>query len=180
MQSEPASRRQAAFFDRDNTLTVDAGGYTFRLEDLAWMPGAIEAVKRVNDSGGLAVVVTNQSGVARGYYEESAVLEFHAAMQADLARAGAHIDALYYCPHHADAAVERYRHPDHPDRKPNPGMLLRACAELDLDPARCVMFGDQARDVTAAERAGVHGVLYEGGDLDRLVARALRELGWPL
>lgn len=167
--------RPAILFDRDGTLNVDRG-YTFRPSDLEWTPGAREAVKRVNDAGFLAVVVTNQSGVARGFYAEADVLAFHAAMNADLAELGAHLDALYYCPFHAEASDPGYRHADHPDRKPNPGMLLRAMAELDLDPQRVVMIGDQESDLAAAAAAGVRGALYSGGDLAQLVQDLLADL----
>lgn len=167
--------RPAILFDRDGTLNVDRG-YTFRTDDLVWTEGAREAVKLVNDAGFLAVVVTNQSGVARGFYDESDVVAFHAAMNADLARSGAHLDALYYCPFHAEASAAAYRHADHPDRKPNPGMLLRAMTELELDPRRTAMVGDQPSDIAAAAAAGIRSALYQGGDLGVLVGHVLAEL----
>ena len=146
-------KRPCAFLDRDGTLNVDTG-YTHRPEDLAWMDGAREAVRLLNDRGWLVVVVTNQSGVARGYFDEAAVVRFHAAMRASLAEVGARIDAFYFCPHHIDGVVPGYCG-DHPDRKPNPGMLLRAMAEWDVDPARSFMIGDKADDVAAGDAAGV-------------------------
>src|SRR5262249_16611529 len=121
-------RRPAILFDRDGTLVRD-DGYTHRIEDLAWMPGAIEAIRPCNHSGALAIVVTNQSGIARGYYSEAQARAFHAHMNADLARHGAHIDAFYLCPYHSDAADPRYAIAHHPDRKPRPGMLRRALLE---------------------------------------------------
>jgi D-glycero-D-manno-heptose 1,7-bisphosphate phosphatase len=165
--------RAAVFFDRDGVLNADVG-YPHRVEDLHWMPGAREAVRRVGAAGRLAVVVTNQSGVARGLFELGAVETFHAAMQAELAQIGARIDAFYACPFHPNAVVARWRHPDHPDRKPNPGMLLRAMAEHGIEPDRSVLIGDKITDLQAAERAGVRGVLYEGGDLAALVEPFLR------
>jgi D-glycero-D-manno-heptose 1,7-bisphosphate phosphatase len=165
--------RAAVFFDRDGVLNADLG-YPHRVEDLRWMPGAREAVRRVGAAGRLAVVVTNQSGVARGMFGLDAVEGFHAAMQAQLAEAGGRIDAFYACPFHPEAVVERWRHPDHPDRKPNPGMLLRAIAEHGIDASRSVLIGDKATDLQAAERAGVQGVLYEGGDLAAVVEPFLR------
>ena len=99
---------------------------------------------------------------------------FNALLVQRLAEAGARIDAVYACPFHAEAVDDRYRHPDHPDRKPNPGMLLRAIAEHDLDPARSLMIGDQPSDMEAARRAGVVGHRFpEGGDLDQFVAAIL-------
>ncbi|MBL8550343.1 MAG: HAD family hydrolase [Hyphomonadaceae bacterium] len=162
--------RRAVFFDRDGTLNVESG---FEFRNLAWMPGAIEAVRKVNDAGWLAIVITNQSGIGRGLYGEADMHAFHARMQAELAAAGARIDGFYFCPFHPEAAVERYRAADHPDRKPNPGMILRALSEFGIDPAGSLLIGDQDRDIVAAERAGVRGVLYRGGDLSEIIAREL-------
>lgn len=157
-----------AFFDRDGTLNVDEG-YTHRPADLVWIEGAREAIALLNGLGWRVVVCTNQSGVARGYFDAAAVMEFHEAMQASLAEVGARIDAFYFCPEAADS--------DHPDRKPNPGMLTRAMADLALDPRRSFMVGDRDGDLVAAARAGVAGHLYEGGSLLALVERALAALG---
>jgi D-glycero-D-manno-heptose 1,7-bisphosphate phosphatase len=92
-------------------------------------------------------------------------------MNAELAKQGARLDAFYYCPYHDDAAVEAYRVENHPDRKPNPGMILRALEEWSIDPARALVIGDRDTDVEAAEGAGLRGALYDGGDLAALVAR---------
>jgi len=157
--------RSAVILDRDGVLNVDHG-YVGQVERLEWIPGARRAVRRLNEAEVLAIVATNQSGVARGLFSEADVERVHQAMQEDLAREGARIDAFYVCPFHDQAADPAYAHPDHPDRKPNPGMLLRAIAAFDLDPAHTVMIGDQARDLEAARRAGILGVLFTGGDLD--------------
>lgn len=157
-------RRPTVFFDRDGVLNQDRG-YTWLPEDLEFMPGAIEAVRAVNDAGALAIVVTNQAGVARGYFQPEAVDAFHAAMQERLSEQGAHIDAFYSCPFHADATVAQWRHPDHPDRKPNPGMILRAMDEWPVDRTRSVLVGDKQSDLDAAERAGIAGILYAGGEV---------------
>jgi D-glycero-D-manno-heptose 1,7-bisphosphate phosphatase len=157
--------RPAAFLDRDGVLIEDVG-YPHRDDQLRLTPGVVEAVRRLNDSGYLCVIVTNQSGVARGYFTEERMHAFNALLVDRLAEAGARIDAVYACPFHADALIDEYRHPDHPDRKPNPGMLLRAIAEHGIDPARSLMIGDQPSDVEAARRAGVTGHLFTGGDLD--------------
>lgn len=174
--SRPTSRptsRPAAFLDRDGVLIVDCG-YPHRPDQLVLIPGAAEAVKRLNDAGYVVVIVTNQSGVARGLFSEETMHGFNALLVERLAEAGARIDAVYAAPHHAEAVDERYRHPDHPDRKPNPGMLLKAIAEHDLDPARSLMIGDQPSDMEAARRAGVAGHRFpEGGDLDHFVAGVL-------
>jgi D-glycero-D-manno-heptose 1,7-bisphosphate phosphatase len=164
--------RPALFLDRDGVLNEDLG-YPHRVEDLRWMPGAREAVRAANEAGWWVFVVTNQSGVARGLFGLAAVQRFHEAMAAQLAEVGARVDRFYVCPFHAEAAEARWRHPDHPDRKPNPGMLLRAVAEHPVERDRSVLVGDRASDLEAARRAGVRGVLYSGGDLQVLVTGLL-------
>jgi D-glycero-D-manno-heptose 1,7-bisphosphate phosphatase len=158
----------AAFLDRDGVLIEDTG-YPHRPEDLKLIPGAAAAVRRMNQAGYRTVIVTNQSGVARGLFSEAQMDAFNALLVERLAEDGAVIDAVYSAPFHPEAVEARYRHPDHPDRKPNPGMLLRAIAEHDLDPAQSFIIGDQNRDLRAGERAGVRGHLFEGGDLDAFV-----------
>lgn len=167
--------RGAAFFDRDGVLNLDKG-YVHRAEEVEWTPGAVEAIRLANAAGLAVVVVTNQSGVARGYYGEAEVVALHRWMAQTLARQGARIERFYYCPFHAEAKVEAFRAADHPDRKPNPGMLLKAIEELSLDPARSFMIGDQLSDVIAGARAGVASYLFEGGDLTALTAQAIAEL----
>ncbi|WP_292031933.1 MULTISPECIES: D-glycero-alpha-D-manno-heptose-1,7-bisphosphate 7-phosphatase [unclassified Brevundimonas] len=164
--------RPAAFLDRDGVLIVDCG-FPHRPDQLVLIPGAAEAVKRLNDAGYVAVIVTNQSGVARGMFSEETMHGFNALLVARLAEGGARIDAVYAAPHHPEAVDDRYRHPDHPDRKPNPGMLLKAIAEHDLDPSRSLMIGDNPSDMEAARRAGVAGYLFEDDDLDQFVAAIL-------
>ena len=164
--------RPALFLDRDGVLNEDRG-YVHRWEDFCWIPGAREAVAAFNARDWWVFVVTNQSGVGRGYYPEADVLALHARMEADLAAAGARIDAFYYCPFHPEALEDRYRHPDPPDRKPNPGMLLRAMADWPVDAARSVMVGDKAIDLEAGQRAGVRSLLFPGGDLEAFLAAEL-------
>jgi D-glycero-D-manno-heptose 1,7-bisphosphate phosphatase len=167
-------QRGAVIFDRDGVLNVDHG-YVGDASRLEWTPGARRAVLRVNTAGLLAIVATNQSGVARGHFDEAAVEALHGVMRADLAAIGARIDAFYVCPFLADAQIARYRHGDHPDRKPNPGMILRALADWSIDPARALMVGDKASDMEAARRAGIAGALFPGGDLDAF----LQGIGLP-
>jgi histidinol-phosphate phosphatase family protein len=164
--------RRAVFFDRDGTLNHDEG-YTHRAEDLVWNPGAIEAVRLANEAGYLAIVATNPSGIGRGLFDEAAMHAFHARMKRDLEAAGARLDAIYFCPYVPEATHPDYRHPDHPDRKPNPGMLKRAIEELAIDPLRSVMIGNSPDDLAAARAAGIAGHLYQGGDLAALLRRAL-------
>ena len=162
-----------AILDRDGVLNVDVG-YAHRPDQLVLVEGAARAVARLNAAGWAVAAVTNQSGVARGLYPESAVHLFHAALDAALAAKGARIDAYYYCPFHPDATVAAYRCADHPDRKPNPGMLLRALADFGESPDRAFMVGDQESDLEAARRAGVAGHRFAGGDLDALVGAILK------
>jgi D-glycero-D-manno-heptose 1,7-bisphosphate phosphatase len=170
---DPSPLKPALFLDRDGVLNEDRG-YVSRWEDFRWIDGAREAIAAFNRAGWLVIVVTNQSGVGRGYYTEDDMHALHARMAEDLAAAGGRIDAVYHAPQHPKAAVEAYRHPDPPDRKPNPGMILKALAEWPIDRAASVMVGDKPSDLEAALRAGVRGVLFPGGNLLRfLEAEAL-------
>lgn len=156
--------RPALFLDRDGVLNEDLG-YVSRWEDFRFIPGAPQAVRAANEAGWLVIVVTNQSGIGRGYYTEADMVALHGQMAGALADEGARIDAIYHCPHHPEAKVEVYRHPDPPLRKPNPGMLLQAIEEWPIDVPRSLMVGDKDADMEAARRAGVRGMKFEGGDL---------------
>jgi len=161
---DPTPFRPALFLDRDGVLNEDRG-YVHRWEDFRWIAGAREAVAAFNRAGWIVIVVTNQSGVGRGYYTEDDMHALHGRMVEELAEAGGHIDAVYHAPHHPEAEVEAYRHPDPPDRKPNPGMILRALAEWPIDREASILVGDKPSDLEAALRAGVRGVLFPGGNL---------------
>lgn len=145
---------RAFFLDRDGTLNEDRG-YVHKVEDFVFLPGAVEAIKMINRHGYLAVVVTNQSGVARGYYTRRDVEDLYAHVSRQLFAAGARIDAFYWCPHHP---LEQCR-----CRKPRPGMLLRAAREMDIDLAGSVMVGDRVSDVMAGLGAGCRPY-YIGGE----------------
>jgi D,D-heptose 1,7-bisphosphate phosphatase len=169
----PQRRRfSCAFLDRDGVLNQDSG-YTHRSEDLVWMPGAIRAVRRLNDAGFLAIVVTNQAGIGKGHFGEVDMRLFHEAMNRELAEQGAHIDDFYFCPFHENATVARYRVANHEDRKPNPGMLLRAAKDWRINLDSSFMIGDKDTDMESAARAGVAGHLYQGGDLDDFIRSLL-------
>lgn len=163
-----ATPHPAVFLDRDGVLIPDSG-YPHLDEHLVLIPGAADAVRRLNALGYLVVIVTNQSGVARGLFSEERMHVFNDMLVRKLAAKGARIGAVYACPFHDEAEDPKYFHPDHPDRKPNPGMILRAIAEHNLDPARSFLIGDRQSDLEAARRAGMPGFLFEGGDLDRFV-----------
>jgi len=167
----PAWRKKpAVFLDRDGVLNHDEG-YTHRIEQWRWTEGAVEAVKWLNDRGYLVFVVTNQSGIARGYYSEEHFLKFTDWIHEQLRLAGAHLEATYYCPYHPQG-LGRYRR-DSEDRKPNPGMFLRAIAEWQPDISRSLAVGDQENDLQAARAAGVRGRLFTGGNLLEFIREAL-------
>jgi D-glycero-D-manno-heptose 1,7-bisphosphate phosphatase len=168
-----ASRlRPAAFLDRDGVINVDHG-YTFRPEALQLTPTAAEGIRLLNAAGYLVIVVTNQSGVARGYYGTAEVEAFHDHMQAALATEGARIDAFYYCAYHPDGTVAAFAR-EHEDRKPGAGMLLRAMADLPIDPARSFLIGDKQSDADAAAKAGIPARLIASNDGD--LAALVREM----
>ena len=145
-------------------------GYVSRWEDFHWIPGARETVAAFNRAGWLVIVVTNQSGVGRGFYSEQDVRALHARMSQDLNEVRGHIDAFYYAPHHPDAPVDTYRHPDPPDRKPNPGMILRAFAEWPIDKAASLLVG----------ALSVWGAIFLILELDQPYAGVLRLSDSPL
>ncbi len=161
-------RRPALFLDRDGVINLDHG-YVHRWRDFDPMPGAVETIAAFNDAGWWVFVVTNQAGVAHGYYEESAVHQLHGQINDWLAAHGAHLDAFYYCPFHPEARLEAYR-AHHPDRKPGDGMLRRAFAEWRIDPARSILIGDRETDIAAARSIGIDGRLFTGERLDRFIA----------
>lgn len=166
--------RPAAFLDRDGVLNHDRG-YVHRIEDFVWIDGAREAIALLSAAGYLTVMVTNQSGIARGYYDEAALQRLHAHLQQDLARFGATLDAWYFCPHLPDATLAEFR-VDCPCRKPKPGMLLRAAQEHGIDLPSSLLIGDKQSDLDAAKAAGARGFLFQGGDLMTFARQVLSAL----
>ena len=161
-------RNRAVFFDRDGTLNVEKG-YLCDTEKFAFIEGAPDAVKFLNDRNIKVIVITNQSGVARGFFTESDVNNFHDFMRKEFEKFDAHIDGFYYCPHHPKAEVEKYR-VDCDCRKPKPGLILKACRDFDIDPEKAIMIGDMPRDPESGENAGLKkGILFDGGNLFELV-----------
>lgn len=165
------------FLDRDGVLNEDTG-YLVKSADLAWIEGAFEAVARLHKSGYRVVVVTNQSGVARGFYTEDDVQRLHHWMDLEIAGHGGRISAFYYCPYLPDAPIAQYRS-DHPDRKPRPGMLLKAVREFPADLSKSFMIGDKETDMEAAAALGVPGFLFKGGNLDVFVQGCLSQMHAP-
>jgi len=153
--------RQAVFLDRDGTIIEDVG-YLRDLSQIDVLPWAPDAIRRLNDAGFAVVVITNQSGVARGYFDEAHVQATHRALDAALAPHGARIAAYYYCPHYPLAADARYGI-DCDCRKPAAGLLRRAAADLGIDLTRSWMVGDWWRDVQAGSGAGTRTILIRTG-----------------
>lgn len=165
--------KPAAFLDRDGVLNVDRD-YVHRIDQLTWIDGAAEAIKLLNNAGYLVIVVTNQSGVARGLYDEAAIGTLHAHMRDYLAARGARIDAFYYCPHHPQGKIERFAITC-ACRKPGTGMLEQAAADWPIDRARSFMIGDKDIDVAAAAAFGIRGAKFDSAtdSLPALVKRLL-------
>jgi D-glycero-D-manno-heptose 1,7-bisphosphate phosphatase len=149
--------RPAVFIDRDGTLTEEVG-YVNHPSRLQLLPRAAEAIRRLNTAGVAAVVVTNQAGIARGYFSESVLHAVHDALRAQLASVGARLDGLYACVHHPSEGEAPYR-ADCDCRKPRPGLLQRAARDLGLDLARSTMVGDKASDLVPARAVGADAVL---------------------
>jgi D-glycero-D-manno-heptose 1,7-bisphosphate phosphatase len=152
---------RAVFLDRDGTL-IEEAGYLDRLERMVFFPFSVDAVRVLNRAGFTIVVITNQAGIARGIVRESFVAEAHRHIAGRLAAGGATIDAFYYCPHYPDGVLEQYRAACD-CRKPQPGLLRRAAADLDLDLARSFVVGDRWHDLAAGHAVGARAVLVRTG-----------------
>lgn len=152
----PGRQRPAIFLDRDGTLNVEKG-YLHEWRDWVWLPHVREGLASLKKAGYLLVVVSNQSGIARGYYDEAALQELNACINRDLSELGINIDAFYHCPHHPQISGPC------DCRKPAPGMILRAARELGIDLGASWLFGDKIADIEAARASGVRAALLETG-----------------
>lgn len=157
------TRRGAVFFDRDGVINGEVH-YAHRPDQIIWVDGAIEAIRAANDAGLYAFVVTNQGGVAHGFYTEDEVVSLHAWMQEAFKTRGAHIDRFAYEPSHPAGKVAPYVRESN-RRKPGPGMILELIEAFGVDRSRSIMVGDRETDMAAAAAAGVRGVLFTGGNL---------------
>jgi D-glycero-D-manno-heptose 1,7-bisphosphate phosphatase len=153
--------RRAVFIDRDGTISEEVG-YVNHVSRYRVFPYAAEAIRVLNDAGWLAILVTNQAGVARGYFKEEIIGHVHEILTAELAQGGARLDAIYYCPHHPSVGEEPYRL-DCDCRKPRPGLIERAAREFSLDLAACWMVGDRYSDTELARNAGVRAAFVLSG-----------------
>lgn len=153
---------RAVFLDRDGVITQDPPHYAHKLSQFKLIPRSAEAIKLLNKKGFEVIVVSNQSGVARGYYQEKDIKIFNRAMEEELKNKCADIDAIYYCPHHPEAEIEQYR-VDCDCRKPKPGMLKQAEKDLNLDLEESFMIGDKWSDIEAGRRAGCRSIMVRTG-----------------
>ena len=154
-------KRRAVFLDRDGTVAEEVG-YVNHLSRFRLYSWSAEAIRRINQAGLAAVVVTNQAGVARGYFPEELIRQVNAKMVEELAAAGAQLDAAYYCAHHPDVGAPPYRQRCR-CRKPLPGMIKQAVKDLDLELAGSVVVGDRYMEVEMAHRLGLRGALVMTG-----------------
>ena len=149
---------KAVFLDRDGVITKEPPYYAHKIDQLELIPKSAEAIKLLNESGFKVVVISNQSGIARGYYEEKDVESYNNAMKNELEKQEAYINAIYYCPHYPEATIKEYRI-DCDCRKPKPGMLKRAKEDLDLNLKGSFLIGDKMSDIEAGYRAGCKTIL---------------------
>lgn len=172
-QSVPAHiRRPALLLDRDGVLNVDHN-YVGNVDRFEWIPGARELVRHANACGWYVFVVTNQAGVAHGFYTEQDVISLHRWINRQLRTSGASIDDFRYCPFHPEGVVEAYRGA-HPWRKPEPGMLLDLMEHWPVDAGHSLLIGDQPSDLAAARAAGIAALHFTGGSLYEFAAPGIR------
>ena len=170
---ETRNLSKAVFIDRDGTIARDVP-YCSRPEDFELLPGAVEGIRLLNERGFQVVVITNQSGVARGYFTEQMLARIHDKMRGDLAEYNARIDAIYYCPHHPDDNCDC--------RKPQPKMVFQAASDLGIDPKQSYVIGDSDADVEMARKAGCKASIRvaqaTGGDGNRQVSSFKDAVEW--
>ena len=154
--------RPAVFLDRDGTINIEKG-YLYRKEDFIYLEGAVEGLRRLQDMGYLLVVITNQSGIARGHYSEGDLKELTDWMASDLQEKGVSIAGMYYCPHHPQAIIGKYRKACD-CRKPKTGLFYRAAEELRIDFDKSIAVGDKMRDLEICHETRVKGILLSESD----------------
>ena len=165
--------KKAVFLDRDGVLDIDKG-YIYRPDQVEWVQGAREAVALLHRLGYAIYVVTNQSGIARGYYTQKDMEALHVYMAKEMEKAGGQIDGFYFCPHHPTKGVIPELTIECNCRKPRPGMILQAMADHDLSREGSFLIGDNESDVQAALAAGIPGYRFTGTDLKAFVEQVLQ------
>lgn len=143
--------RKALFLDRDGTINIDKG-YVHKPEDFIFIDGIIELIKKYNQDGYIVIVISNQAGIARGYYTEDDVIALHKYVDELLLKSDAHVDKWYYCPHHPEFGA------DCNCRKPKTGMLEQAIAEFDIDVKQSLLVGDKPWDIECGEKMGIKSI----------------------
>lgn len=151
---------KAIFLDRDGTLNVEKN-YLYKIDEFEFIPGMPEAIKKWNELGYKVIIVTNQAGVARGYYTEEDVENLHTFINDLLIKSGAHIDAFYYCPHHPTHGIGKYK-VECSCRKPKTGMLEQAILDFDINVAQSYLFGDHDSDIEAGEKMKIRSYKVDG------------------
>lgn len=166
-------KKPAVFFDRDGVLNKEIG-YLYKIADFCWMDGAVETIKYFNDRGYYVFVITNQSGVARGYYTEAEVEKLHQYMNQELKKYNAHIDEFFYCPHYAKGSVEKYSI-DCNCRKPKTGMIELAFSKYAISKDNSMMIGDKQSDMECAKNAGIKSILFNGENLFKEIRKKISQ-----
>lgn len=146
-------KNKALFLDRDGVINVEKN-YVYKIEDFEFMDGIFEVMRSYQEQGYLLIVITNQAGIGRGYYTEEDFNMLNEWMLKRLADEGIHITKVYHCPYHPEYGIREYKK-DSFDRKPNPGMILRAAKEFEIDLDASILVGDKESDIQAGKRAGV-------------------------
>ncbi len=168
-----AKLKPALFLDRDGVINRDKG-YVSQIKDFEWIQGAAACIRNFNARGWFVFIVTNQSGIARRYYTEDDMYKLHAWMLEQLRAEAAKIDQIYHCPYHAEGEIAAYRK-DSFDRKPKPGMLLKAMADYPVNREASFLIGDKPTDIEAAHAAGIGGFLFKGDNLETFAEWALAD-----
>lgn len=166
-----ANKIKAVFFDRDGVLNVDKD-YLHTIEDFEWIDGAKESIVFLTKNNYTVFVVTNQSGIARGFYTVDDMQKLHEYMAAEIKQAGGNIEKFYFCPHLPGGKIKEFAI-ECDCRKPKPGLLLQALREYAIDKENSFLIGDKPRDVESAAAAGIKGYLYENGNLLHFVKKIL-------